>query len=480
MSRADRIYALDHLGLPQGFHPSRATSLKLAETLDADSIVVGSYVTDGTGIVAEAQLVDVPHLRIGEPVTARGEMRSMIAVFDSLAFKLTHQLAPGSRLTEESFTAADASLHLDAFEQYIRGITEPDQQERLRHLNQSVLLNPSFSPAWMALGREEYAGQQYEQAAISFAKVTGTDDALEAGFLRGLALLFSGDYAHAQEAFAAVARVLPLAEVLSNQGVALARQGKDGIPLFRQAVAADSDNADYHFNLAVSLKRRGDTAEALAELAQCLRLHPNDTEAQTVQSAWDKLNKPEKTVKPALVSATQPAATAAAPENSVSAAARLGALERIERNFNAVAFHQAELMIDQVESARLGSLSPQDRAQRLIAQAHDYLEHGLLSEAERAYQAALDADPKSAAAHAGLAQVHERNGDTEAARKEATASLELLPSVDAYLVLVRQQIAAKRFFEAQQNLTAVLKIDPNNNTAQELRKQIEAQDGMKK
>jgi Tfp pilus assembly protein PilF len=47
-------------------------------------------------------------------------------------------------------------------------------------------------------------------------------------------------------------------------------------------------------------------------------------------------------------------------------------------------------------------------------------------------------------------------------------------------VLVRQQIAAKRFFEAQQNLTAVLKIDPNNNTAQELRKQIEAQDGMKK
>jgi len=76
--------------------------------------------------------------------------------------------------------------------------------------------------------------------------------------------------------------------------------------------------------------------------------------------------------------------------------------------------------------------------------------------------------------------VHERNGDTEAARKEATASLELLPSVDAYLVLVRQQIAAKRFFEAQQNLTAVLKIDPNNNTAQELRKQIEAQDGMKK
>ena len=94
MSRADRMYALDHLGLPQGFQPSRASSLKLAQTLDADSIVVGSYITDGSGIVAEARLVDVPHLRMSEPVTARGEMRDMIDVFDSLAWKLTRQLDP--------------------------------------------------------------------------------------------------------------------------------------------------------------------------------------------------------------------------------------------------------------------------------------------------------------------------------------------------------------------------------------------------
>jgi TolA-binding protein len=57
----------------------------------------------------------------------------------------------------------------------------------------------------MALGREEYAGQQYEQAAEAFAKVGGNDadadDVLEAGFYRGLSLLFSGDYAHAEEAF---------------------------------------------------------------------------------------------------------------------------------------------------------------------------------------------------------------------------------------------------------------------------------------
>ena len=60
---------------------------------------------------------------------------------------------------------------------------------------------------------------------------------------------------------------LPLAEVVNNEGVAVSRQGHDGTPLFRQAVAADPNTADYHFNLAVSLKRHGNNAEALTELA---------------------------------------------------------------------------------------------------------------------------------------------------------------------------------------------------------------------
>ena len=486
MSRADRRYALDHLGLPQGFHPSRATSLKLAETLDADSIIVGSYVTDGAGIVAEAQLVDVPHLRISDAVTARGEMRSLIALFDSLAWKLTRQLDPGFKASEETFVAADSGLRLDAFEQYIRGITEPDQTERLRHLNQSVALSPEFSPAWMALGREEYAGKQYEQAAAAFAKVGGNDaDALEAGFYRGLSLFFSGGYPRAEEAFAGVARVLPLAEVINNEGVALARQNKDGIPLFRQAMAADPNEADYHFNLAVSLKRYGDAAEALTELAQCLRLHPNDSEAKAVQRAWKTPEKPA-TVKPvsAKPGTALVAPAAATPDEAAGtdeeADAKADPLERIERGFDATAFHQAALMVDQMDAARLAQLAPRERAQKLSDQAHEYLERGLLLEAERHYQAALAADPRLPAAHAGLAEVSERSGDAEAARKEAVTSLELMPSVDAYLVLVRLQIAANHLYEAQRNLDAALQIDPRNKAALELRRQIEAKDGMKK
>jgi len=465
MSRQDRRYALDHLGLPEGFHPSRATALKLAETLDADSIIVGSYVTDGTGIVAEAQIVDVPHLRISAPVTVRGEMRDMIAVFDSLAWKVTRQLAPGFKGTEETFVAAGKGLRLDAFEQYIRGITEPDQAERLRHLQLAVKLSPEFGPAWMALGREDYNGQKYDEAAEAFAKVGRSDpDALEAGFYGGLSLIFSGNYDKAEAAFAGVARVLPLAEVVNNQGVAVSREGQDGSALFRQAVTADPTNADYHFNLAVSLKRQGNAAEAMTELVQCLTLRPNDSEAQDLNELW----KEPAGVKTAGMKVSPVAELRADP------------LERIARNFNAVAFRQAALMMDQMAASRLAVLTPREREQMLAGQARDYLDRGLLLEAERLYLSAMAADGKVAQAHEGLAEVRERTGDAEAARKEARAALKLEPSADAYLVLGRLDLAEGHADDAKQEAEAALKLEPANSAAQELRRQIAASGGLKR
>jgi tetratricopeptide (TPR) repeat protein len=456
-SREDRMYALDHLGLPQGFQPSRASSLKLAQTLDADSIVVGSYTTDGTGIVAEAKLVDVPQLRMTPEVSARGEMKDLIAVFGALAWKLTRQLDPSLSVAEGTFAAAGNDVRLDAFEQYVRGITEPDQTERLRHLENAVKLSPGFGPAWMALGLEDYKGQQYQDAATAFARVdrNGTDG-LEAEFYRGLSLLFLGDYAHAEEAFAEVARVLPLAEVLNNEAVAQSRQGHDGTSLFIQAAAADPNAADYHFNLAVSLKQHGNSPAAANELAQCLKLRPNDSEAQSLAVEWK-------------LPGAGAGATAGAPADPGAGA---DPLERIVRTFDAAAFRQAAAMLDEMNAGRLAALTPRERTRTLCAQAKNYLDRGLLLEAERLYQAAAATDGNSAQAHAGLAEVRERSGDSDGARKEAHAALEMGPSADAYLVLAQLDFAAGSLREANAEAENALKVDPANPAAQELLRQI--------
>jgi len=150
------------------------------------------------------------------------------------------------------------------------------------------------------------------------------------------------------------------------------------------------------------------------------------------------------------------------------------------RTFDAAAFRQAALMMDQMDASRLEALSPHERAQKLAAQAKGYLDRGLLLEAERLYLSAAAADNSVAEVHAGLAELREHSGDAEAARKEATRSLELMPSADAYLVLGRLNLAAGHLDEARQNVEAVLKIDANNNAAQQLRRQIDARQSQTK
>jgi tetratricopeptide (TPR) repeat protein len=455
-SRAKRVYALDHLGLPAGFQPSRASSIKLAQTLDADSVVVGDFRTDGSQLVVEARLVDVPHLKMSEAVSARGEMRNLIDVFDSLAWKLTGQLDPSLTGSEETFLAAGKDLRRDAYEQYIRGVTETDQGERLRHLEQAVKLSPGFTPAWMALGREEYLEQQYDQAAQAFAKIGRDDsDALEAGFYRGLSLVFSGSYAAAEKAFAEVARILPLPAAVDDEGVAVSRQGRDATTLFVQAEAADPGDPDYHFNLALSLHRQKNTAAALNELAQCLKLRPSDSEAQSLEQAWKK---------------------PAAPTDAVAAGAGATAdpLERIERTFDEQAFRQAASMLDQVDATRMAALSPFERAQKLSAQAKGYLDRGLLLEAERLYQEAANADSSFAEPRAGLAEVSERSGDAAAARKEAQAALAIGSCADADLVLARLDLAAGALSQAGAEAGEALKLEPANQAAQQILSQIQS------
>jgi tetratricopeptide (TPR) repeat protein len=448
MSRVERRYAFDHLGLPENFQPTRASSLKLAQTLDADSIVVGSFLVDGSQLVAEARLVDVPHLRMSEAITVRGPLNSMIDVFDSLAWKLTRQLDPSYSVAEETFIAAGKGIRVDAYEQYIRGTIEPDMAERSQHLQKAVALSPNLSSAWMALGREQYNSQQYEQAAASFAKVSrGDRDALEAGFYRGLSQLFSGDYSGAEKSFAAVARTLPLAEVENNQGVALSRQGRDGTDLFLKAEASDPTAPDYHFNLAVSLKRHGQTAGALNELNEYLKLRPADSEALSLQSAWKSSSSLGVAVEP---------------------------LERIVRGFDATAFRQAEQMMEQVDGQKLAVLNPKERAGKLAVEGEGYLDRGLLLEGERQFLAAVAEDNDCAEAHVGLARIRERSGDWEAARGEIGTALHLKPTAEAYVILGRIDLATNHVEDARNDLNEALKRDAGSPLAKELMKQLEA------
>ena len=306
-------------------------------------------------------------------------------------------------------------------------------------------------------------------------------DALEADFYRGLSFFYTGKYLQAEDAFAFVSTRLPLPEVVNNQGVAAARRGHDGGPLFQQAITADPRDADYHFNAALAFTRRGDTAHALGELDQAMKLRPSDAEAQTFAgnlrargAAAYGAAAPAPAGSPAAPSPIPPAQTSSQPPGSQLELP----LERIKRTYNETSFRQAAAAMEQMEAQRVASLPAPQRAAQLVKNGNTYLGTGLLVEAEREFQQALSvdsaADPAAAAAHAGLAQVRERTANRDAARQEAQLSLTAAANAPAHLVLARLALAAGQLPSAANEVSQALRLDPANAPAKGLRDALQS------
>jgi len=459
ISHDDRQYAYDHLGLPADFRPTRATTIRVAEQLDANYVVIGSYtVVPGLGsggansrtigrIMIQAKVLSIDALRL-LPVAIEdsAELNRLFDVENAIAWKVAGAMDPHFAVSEQTFLAAPGAVPLPAFEDYIRGINASSGDERLKRLKNAVAQVPNYPAALLELGKEQYTQRDFDGAAATLAKVPKTDRlALEANFYLGLAEFNSANYAGAQVAFSFVASRLPLPEVVNNEGVAVSRQGKDSVELFRKASDADPSDEDYHYNLAVAMFRRGDTAGATREAEAALKLKPNDNAAVELLAQLKKV----------------PAGT----KLKADAEGGFSPLERIRRNYSETGYRQAAFQLDQVRGMRMAMLPPEQRAAEYTQLGREYLSQGLLPEAETQFQAALQASPNSAEAHAGMAQLREASGDAAGARDEAKTSMIMKPNVVALLVLARLDLADKQLAASAQDISQALKIDPKNADA---------------
>ncbi len=501
--REDRRYALAHLGLPVDFHPTQATTYRIAQTLDADYVVFGNYTVTNGRIMATARLLVMNGPHMNPVIEEQGNLDQLISIEDKLAWKIAMQINPSLNLDEQTFLAASRDLRLDAFENYIRGEVEPGVDERIGHLAKAVQLSPNYTQAWFALGKAYFMNQQYEEAEAPFSKVPkGSRLWLEAMFYAGLSHLYRGNYAQAQSEFAAISSVLPMPEVLNNEGIAINRRGQNGNAFFQRVVQLDPQNPDYWFNLAVSERRIKNYSAALKAVEHSLVLRPQDQETLRLKKNLITLKDGPAVVKAAtpLAAATQTQAsdaqaadkstmvdntsssdsTGATPTSlpqtsDVAAGHDYEPLERIDRTYDESSFRQAAFEMEQMNAMKLHSMPPDARSQLLCQQGTEYVNDGLLLEAERQFQLAVEADPKSAAAHAGLAEVHEYAGSTKVAQQEATRSLDEKPNVTAYLVLARIFLAQHDYSAALKNVEQALAMDPKNSAAKGILQAIHMQ-----
>lgn len=453
-SREERLRAYDRLGIPAGLHPSRATLYRIAEQMDVDYVVLGSYNYDGSQLQASAQLLDMRTSKLLPGTGESGPLTDLVRLQSALAWDLLRAIRADVSISKERYVQNAAPARLDAFENYVRGVLASTNDEKIKYYKEATRLNSADAQAWMELGKIYVDERSYDTAAAALAQIPAFSPAArEANFYLGLASYYRGDYSRAEAAFEFVAARVPLAEVYNNLGVVEARRGRHtAIGYFQKAIANDPTDPDYHFNLGLSLCRSGDTAGGIRELRAALELHPGDAE---IKAALDLL--------------TPLPATAPAKANSA-----IKPTQRIKGNYEEDSFRQMTIQLRSWAEQRFARSDTKSHARYHVETGSELLAHGFVAEAENEFHEATTLDPSSAAALTGLAEVLDARGDPAGARAQAEAALRIRESADAYLVLARLDLRENRTDTAAWNVNRAEQLEPGNAAVPELKRAVAA------
>ena len=467
VTRDDRIFAFDRAGVPATVHPSRATVFNVAEQMGANYVVLGSYAVDGSAFQASAQLLDIKNLRLYTSVQSSGPLADFIDLQTSLAWELLRQMPNPPQDSLQQFVKASMPIPLNAFESYIRGVMATNRQVKIRYFKEAIRLNPSYTLVEMQLGKVYYENHEYEQAAVWLGKIPKDDPVGgQALFFLGMSEYYRGNLDRAYAAFSSLATRLPLTEVYNNLGVVDGRRGRrtTAVEYFSKAVAADPNDPDYRFNLAVALFKNGDGAGAARQLKEELQRRPTDAEAK---SLLEMINR--GVVAPSNVTTT------AATSGSTSPVAQVRIpIERIRRNYDEALYRQLEMEINNLHAQRLANGGKGGQASAHVDRGMQLLAKNNIGEAEHEFRDAISADSNNAAAHAGLADALERRGDVTNARSEAETSLRLQPNAPAYLVLARLDLKQNQIQPAAEAVDNAITLEPANADGMALRREIAA------
>jgi tetratricopeptide (TPR) repeat protein len=446
ISREDRLYAFDRVGVPSNAQLSRATLLLIAQQMDVDSVVLGSYNYDGNSFSTKAQLLDMRRLHLSSAISESGPLLQLIDIEAAASWDLMRQMRPGLVATKQDFIAETKSIRLDALENYVRGITASDKAEKIRRFKEAIRLNPNYAVAILQLGRTYFDQRDYASAMNWFSKVSLSDKhATEANFFLGLSAYYAGNFDRASEAFGFVAARLPLTEVYNNLGVVEARRRKSAsVDYLQRAVQSDPTDADYHFNLALALARMKDNAAAMRQLKEALAIRPGDTEARNYLDAL-----------------------------SSSASAR-APLERIKTNYDEASFRQLAFAIESAEEAQMAHSDPKKHAAMHVDQGKQQLREGFYEDARDNFREALSLDPNNTDAHVGLASAQIALNDLAGARTELDSTLRTQPTPDAYVTLGQLNLRENKFDAASDAVAAALRLEPDNSAALQLKQQLQS------
>jgi len=333
LQRAARDEGYRRLTLKSEALLTKASLLKLGQTLDADHICYGTFQVmlpsadaqprDGS-IRITARFLDLRKLRDASEFSETGKLLDLSRLEEHLSWQAIQHLDPQTTITAQQLLQPSKLIRLDAKESYIRGLLSTNEAQKQQWLQQAARLDPRYPQPAYQLGRIAFTRKDYRQAADWFGKVPNDDPLyLEARFRMGLSTYLAGDYTTAEKCFRELSQAAPLNEVFNNLGATESRLNEPSALVdFRRALEGDQADATYRFNVGLVLYRQGSFSEAEKHFKAVLERNKDDREASTMLARCQQQT---------------PGVSGSSPKASSS--------ERLKDNFDLTAFRQLKAML---------------------------------------------------------------------------------------------------------------------------------------
>jgi predicted Zn-dependent protease/TolB-like protein len=478
-SHSWRLGELERYGIPTTAKLSRATMLHVAEDLDADFVVFGSFNYDGKNMTIDSRLLRVNPAALLPSLHESGPLETVMDLHTRLMWRMLSENDHSYPLSLTEFSQMHKAVRLDAFEHYVRGLIANEDETRVRELREAVRLEPEWVEPNYALGETYFTKRDCASALPWYAKVPKTHDRYpEALFSIGVCRLTMNQPDQAEQAFATLQILLrssnapgvDFPEVLNNLAIAKARQNKFPAAQedLKRASALDPDEDDYPFNLGLIAMRQGDFNGAAMQFREASHREPDIPEDRSLLvGALEKAGKQEEAdqERNAALEAFGPSGV-----TTTHLDAKNDSLTHIERVTMDI---DPETLRFEMESAEArastgGPPDGRDTAATHLRRARQDLSGGQLDAAEHEYHVTLATDKGNAAAHLGLGEIARRQGRLEDAVKELQLSLEARDSAVVRTTLARVYLEQKKPALARAEVEHALKLAPNYAEAKQL------------
>ena len=519
VSSDERSLAYQRVGLPETMIPSRATSIKLAREARATMIVLGTYtvvppqetdqkVAKGKPekdkssaeayVQVTARVIKVNEGRtLGEVLDGSwatrqfdfgGPLTTLQTIQGRLAYQILYHRDRALPYSQNQLVQEATKIPPQAFEAFVKAVQVDDRDEkRVNYLKNALRLYSDangggvYSEAAFELGRFYLLDGKWKDAAEYFIKLQKKEPHYtEAAFYAGLAYAKLGDFGHALASLVPLASDMPLIGVYNNAGavaISAAREQKkdeerqrllsQGITFLQRAAESSPDDSMIRFNYAFGLFLSGKFAEASEQLRPVITSDPRDGQAYFLfAKSLEKIGKAE----------AAEAADNQARRYLQTYAKWQDEWQKSQATSKVTLRMRDVLNLDDIADLARKNSATSDSAsatQDLLAKARELYQAGRDDEALPELHRVVMIEPTNAEAYLMSGRINLRRGDQEAAIAALKTAIFWDPKlIDAHILLGKVFLERGDRSEAAKYATAAMSIDPNNQEAIALQRQV--------